>query len=220
MQSIAKTCSSGRRAAIADRYDTRGYYRVGNGAKTLVTFDESKDRYLNRWTPPRAFSFSDMTYEILSKETAVVVGLAEWQAATGEKAGLSYSALLVKGRDGWRIRVEDESFSPVDYVTKPVSGDRNKTGPVNYILTAQPGASIAAHRHSQAMQIKVVSGRKLILMGDLENAKVQIFDAGSTFTIPANVWHLEWWETETVEDITILAPWKTERATPATPRSK
>jgi len=30
---------------------------------------------------------------------------------------------------------------------------------------------------------------------------------------------MEWWETETVEEINIIAPWTTERATPSTPRT-
>jgi hypothetical protein len=68
------------------------------------------------------------------------------------------------------------------------------------------------------MKITVKSGRKYILMGDLDNAKVQRFEAGSTFVIPANTWHVEWWETETVEEIEIMAPTRTERATPTTPR--
>lgn len=214
----AEDLRQGRREAIANRYDRRGYYRVGNGGKTFVSFEDSKNRYLNRWTPPKSFAWKDLSFEILSKDAAAVVGLFDWQAATGEKATLSYTALLVKQPDGWRIRVEDESISPNGYTTQPISGDRNKPGPVKYSLTAQPGASIAAHKHSQEMRIKVVSGRKFILMGDLDNAKVQIFEAGTSFVIPANVWHVEWWETETVEEIDITAPWTTDRATPATPR--
>lgn len=52
-------------------------------------------------------------------------------------------------------------------------------------------ASIAAHRHSVDMKITVREGRKFILMGDLENARVQVFEVGSTFVIPANTWHME-----------------------------
>lgn len=50
----------------------------------------------------------------------------------------------------------------------------------------------------------------------LENACVQVFEASSTFVIPANTWHMEWWET--VEEIEIIAPMKTERASPSTLR--
>ncbi len=70
------------------------------------------------------------------------------------------------------------------------------------------------------MNIKVISGRKLILMGDLDNAKVQVVEAGSSVLIPANTWHVEWWETETLEEISGTGPMKTERASPASPRIK
>jgi hypothetical protein len=66
--------------------------------------------------------------------------------------------------------------------------DCNPTKPAcfHYYYQAPAGASLAAHRHSVAMKITVRFGRKFILMGDLDNARVQRFDAASTFTIPAN----------------------------------
>ena len=215
--SYAEDLRSARREAIADRYDPRGYFRVGNGSKTLVSFENNKKRYLTRWTGPKSFAWKDLSFEVLSPEAVAVIGLFDWQAATSEKATVSYTALLVKQSGKWRIRVEDESVSPLGYTTQPISGDR-AGGPVKYTLTAQPGASISAHRHSAEMRVKVRTGRKFILMGDLSNAKVQVFEAGSSFVIPANTWHLEWWETETIEEIDIIAPWTTERATPSTPR--
>lgn len=216
--SYAEDLRAGRRAAIADRYDPRGYFRLGNGSKTLVSFEDNKKRYLTRWTPPKAFAWKDLSVEVLLPDAAAVTGLFDWQAAAGDKATISYSALLVKQSGKWRIRIEDESISPLGYTIQPISGDQTG-GPIKYTLTAQPGTSIAAHRHSAEMRIKVVSGRKFILMGDLDNTKVQVFEAGSSFVIPANTWHVEWWETETVEEIDIVAPWTTERAAPSTPRT-
>ena len=58
----------------------------------------------------------------------------------------------------------------------------------------------------------------LPVMGDLETAKVQRLDAGATIVIPANTWHVEWWETETVIEAETIAPTGTERAMPASPR--
>jgi quercetin dioxygenase-like cupin family protein len=207
-----------RREEIADRYDARGYFGLGNGRKELVTFEENKRRYLKEWTGPKAFEWRDLSYEILSPTAATVVGVGEWTAASGQKTVLSYTALLTKQAGQWRIRVEDESVNSSGMASKTISGDRNTPGIWRYTFTAQPGTSIAAHRHSSEMRITVKSGRKFILMGDLETAKVQRFEAGSTFVIPANAWHVEWWETETVEEIEITAPTRTERATPATPR--
>ena len=91
-------------------------------------------------------------------------------------------------------------------------------GCFHFYYQAPAGASLAAHRHSVAMKITVRFGRKFILMGDLDSARVQRFDAGSTFTIPANTWHVEWWETETLEDVEGIGPMQTERASPETPR--
>jgi quercetin dioxygenase-like cupin family protein len=207
-----------RREEIANRYDPRGYFSVGNGRKELVSFEENKRRYLKDWTGPKAFEWRDLSYEILSPTAAAVVGLGEWTAASGQKIVLSYTALLTKQAGQWRIRVEDESVNSSGTASKTISGDRNTPGVWKYTFTAQPGASIAAHRHTSEMRITVKNGRKFILMGDLETAKVQRFEAGSTFVIPANTWHVEWWETETVEEIEITAPTRTERATPATPR--
>lgn len=217
--SYAEDLRSARREAIANRYDRRGYFSLGNGRKQLVSFEESKNRYLNRWTGPKSFEWKDLSIEVLSPDAAVVTGLFDWQPISGEKATLSYSSLLTKQSGEWLIRVEDESISPVGYTTKPVSGSSSQPGLYKYILTAQPTASIAAHCHSVEMKITVRSGRKFILMGDLNNAKVQVFEAGSTFVIPAQTWHVEWWETETVEEIEVVAPMVTERASPSTPRT-
>ena len=217
--SYAEDLRLGRREAIADRYDARGYYSVGNGAKTLVSFEDAKKRYMTRWTMPKAFDWKDLSFEILSPVTAAVVGQFDYQAGSGEKATFSYSAVLNKQAGRWRIRIEDESFNTLGYATKNITGNRDTPGPYKYTLTAQPATAISAHRHTADMKITVKSGRKFILMGDLDTAKVQKLETGSTFVIPANTWHVEWWEDETVEEIEMIAPTRTERATPGTPRT-
>jgi hypothetical protein len=202
-----------KRESIAARYDERGYYRMGNGSKRFVPMADVKEAYLKRWSPPKTFAWKDLSIEIMSPEAAVVTSLFDWETST-----LSYTALLTKRLGKWLIRVEDESMSPTLYAIKDISGSRSVPGPFKYTLTAQPTASISAHRHSVDMKITVKSGQKFILMGDLNATKVQRFDVGSTFTIPAGTWHVEWWETETVEEIEVVSPMKTERASPATPR--
>jgi hypothetical protein len=101
-----------RRGAIANRYDPRGYYRMGNGSKTFVSFDDVKNRYLTRWTGPKSFEWRDISIEVLSSEAAIIVGLFDWQRDAGEKTTFSYTGLLVKHSGKWRIRVEDESGTP------------------------------------------------------------------------------------------------------------
>ena len=204
--------------SVANRYDQRGYFSVGNGRKELVSFEDNKRHYLKEWTGPKAFEWRDLSFEILSPTAASVIGIGDWTAASGQKIVISYTALLTKQAGQWRIRVEDESVNSSGMASKTISGDRSTPGVWKYTFTAQPGASIAAHRHSSEMKITVKSGRKFILIGDLETAKVQRFEPGATFVIPANAWHVEWWETETVEEIEITAPTRTERATPASPR--
>jgi len=215
----AEDLRAARREAIADRYDRRGYFRVGNGNKTFVSFEDTKKRYLSGWTPPKSFVWKELSVEVLSPEAALVVGQSDSQAATGETRIASYSGLLIKDSGKWRIRVEDESISPLGFTTETISGDRNAPGLYKYRLKATPGASIGAHRHLMDMKIFVRAGRKFILMGDLETAKLQVFETGSTFVIPANTWHVEWWEAETIEEIELVAPMITERATPVTPRT-
>src|SRR6476661_3204912 len=87
----AEDLRQGRREAIVDRYDPRGYYSLGNGNKQFVTFAEAKVRYTTRWTPPKSFVWKDLTFEILSPDSATVVGLFDWEAPTGDKGTLSYS---------------------------------------------------------------------------------------------------------------------------------
>ena len=105
-------------------------------------------------------------------------------------------------------------------IYRDLDGDPTKPGRFHYYYQAPAGASLAAHRHSVAMKITVRFGRKFILMGDLDHARVQRFDAGSTFTIPANTWHVEWWETETLEEVEGIGPMQTEQASPETPRQE
>jgi hypothetical protein len=59
----------------------------------------------------------------------------------------------------------------------------------------------------------------MVPMGpDLESARVQRFDAGTEFDIPAGMWHVEWFEIDTLVEISGLGPMRTDRATPSTPR--
>src|SRR6187549_3779783 len=44
-----------RREAIAKRYDSAGYFRLGNGNKRFYTFEQIKTRYLGTWMAPKSF---------------------------------------------------------------------------------------------------------------------------------------------------------------------
>jgi hypothetical protein len=207
-----------RTEAIANRYDSRGYFALGNGTKRFVSFEDNKKNYMTRWTGPKSFEWRDLSFEILSPSSASVIGVFDWTNAAGAKDTLSYTGVLTKQSGQWRIRVEDESSNSIGISTSVISGDPSTPGPFKYSVTARPGSSLGAHRHPNDVKITIKSGRMFVLMGDLETAKVQRFDAGSTFVIPAKTWHVEWWEDPTVADAETTAPTRTERATPATPR--
>jgi quercetin dioxygenase-like cupin family protein len=203
--------------AIAARYDSRGYFRMGNGTKTLVSYEDNQKRYLNNWAGPKSFKWKNLSIEVLSPDSAVVTALFDWRIGSSESRLYSYTGLLTKQSGKWRIRLEDESGAP-PILTTPITGNSNSAGAFKYLFKGLAGTSIAAHRHSVEQRITVRSGRKFILMGDLTKTTTQIFEAGSSFTIPANTWHVEWWETDTIEEIEGTGPMLTERATPATPR--
>lgn len=206
-----------RGEAIAARYDSRGYYRMGNGTKMLVSFEDNKKRFVNKWDGPKSFEWKNLSIEILSADSAVVTALFDWQIGNSESRLYSYTGVLMKRSGKWRIRLEDESGAPLN-LTTPITGNSSSAGAFKYLFKGLAGTSIAAHRHSVEQRITIRSGRKFILMGDLTKSTAQIFETGSSFTIPANTWHVEWWETDTIEEIEGTGPMLTERAMPATPR--
>ena len=96
-----------RGAAIAERYDPRGAYAMGNGRKSYQSAADLKKKYL-AFTAPKHFAWKDLSIDVISADTVAVLGLFEWQT-TGQINTYSYTGLLIK-RDGkWLIRVEDES---------------------------------------------------------------------------------------------------------------
>lgn len=101
-----------RREKLADRYDPRGVYHMGNGSKNFETLAQIRDIYMTKWIGPKAFEWKDLSVEVLSKEAAAVLARFEWTTAKGQVLNFSYTGVLVK-RDGkWRIRIEDESTMP------------------------------------------------------------------------------------------------------------
>ena len=104
-------------------------------------------------------------------------------------------------------------------VLRQIAGVRTEPGPFRYYYRTPATTSLAAHRHTAAIRIQVLEGRQYILMGpDLETARAQSFAAGTAFDIPAGMWHVEWFEEDTLVEISGIGPMRTERATPTTPR--
>lgn len=101
-----------RREAIANRYDRRGVYLMGNGSKRFQTLEQIKETYMTKWSGPKSFAWKDLSVEVISKDSAAVVAKFEWVTASGEKFDFSYTGLLIKYKGEWRIRIEDESMAP------------------------------------------------------------------------------------------------------------
>ena len=89
-------------------------------------------------------------------------------------------------------------------------GDTQQPGPYKYQLKIPAGARLAAHRHSNDVHVKVLSGSMFIIIGEpLESSRAQHFTTGSVFVVPANTWHDEWWDEETVLEAEGVGPMET-----------
>lgn len=118
-----------RTEAVANRYDDRGYFSLGNGGKRFVSFEDNKKHYTTRWTGPKSFAWRDMSFEVLGPDSAAVVGLFDWTGQPGTTDTGSYTAVLIRRSGQWKIRVEDESFNTTGFSTKTITGDRFTPGP-------------------------------------------------------------------------------------------
>jgi hypothetical protein len=112
MSRYADDLRHGRRRAIADRYDRRGAYRVGEGEKTLEEWHLILAAYLTQWSPPATFGWRELSFETINDDAIVVIGLFDWGLPDGRKLSFSYTGLLVRQDGEMRIRLEDESMSP------------------------------------------------------------------------------------------------------------
>jgi hypothetical protein len=111
-EAYAEDLRQHRRAAIAERYDRRGVYFLGNGSKTLESYEAVRNSYLTKWTGPKSFVWQDLSIEVLSPNAAVVLARFAWQTEKGETLTFSYTGVVLRQAGQWRIRVEDESRQP------------------------------------------------------------------------------------------------------------
>jgi len=89
-------------------------------------------------------------------------------------------------------------------------GDPRQSGPFKYQLKIPAGTRVAAHRHSQDVRVKVLSGSMFIIIGEpLESSRARRFAAGSVFLVSAHAWHDEWWDEETVVEAEGVGPMET-----------
>jgi quercetin dioxygenase-like cupin family protein len=80
-------------------------------------------------------------------------------------------------------------------------GDPGKAGPFKYQLKIAAGSRAAVHRHSQDVHVKVLSGSMFIIIGEPLDR--------SSFVVPANAWHDEWWDEESMLEAEGVGPMET-----------
>jgi hypothetical protein len=112
MKSYATELQIDNRDALANRYDPRGAYFVGQGEKKFMTVEQIMKTYRESWKPPASFAWSDLSYEVVSNDAVVVVGGFDWGISNNKTLHFSYSALLIRSDGHLRIRLEDESPLP------------------------------------------------------------------------------------------------------------
>ena len=111
-------------------------------------------------------------------------------------------------------REPDNQWQPLDTVPgafrRYLVGDNRQPGPFKYQLKIPAGARLAAHKHSKDVHVKVLSGSMFIIIGEpLDSSRAQHFVTGSTFVVPANAWHDEWWDQESVLEAEGVGPVET-----------
>ena len=112
MDAYAADLRAGARERIADRYDPRGAWLVGEGRKALHPADSIRARYVGRWRPPASFEWEDLSYEAVGPDAVVVTGRFLWGVSAERRFTYSYTGLLLRQGGRLRIRLEDESGAP------------------------------------------------------------------------------------------------------------
>ena len=76
-----------------------------------------------------------------------------------------------------------------------LAGDPGKPGPFRFELKVPAGARAEEHKHSTDVRVTVVSGSMHIVIGEpFEDVRAQHYAAGTSFVVPAEAWHVEWWD--------------------------
>lgn len=109
MEAYGNDLRKGDREAVAAYYDRRGAYFAGNGKKQYRSYDEIHQRYAQSWRPPVSVAWRDMSYEAVGEHAVLVIGLLDWGTPDAGVVTFSYSGLLLRDGQSFKIRLEDES---------------------------------------------------------------------------------------------------------------
>ena len=114
MDTYARELIAGDRAAVAARYDRSGAWMVRSGVARRMAHDAIVQRYAERWRPPAAFEWRDLTFIPSGEDAVTVVGRFVWTAEGREPELVSFHGRFVREDGELLILVEDET---------PVSGE-------------------------------------------------------------------------------------------------
>jgi quercetin dioxygenase-like cupin family protein len=107
-------------------------------------------------------------------------------------------------------------FLPAGAQISVLEGNPSEKGPVTLRLKFPANYNIAAHWHSMAEAVTVVSGTFNIGMGDkLDRQASQALTAGGFVLLPANMRHFAWTAVPTVVQINLQGPFDIFYVNPA-----
>ena len=93
-----------------------------------------------------------------------------------------------------------------------VAGDADRPGPFRFELKVPAGARAEAHSHSVEVRVKVLRGSMFIIIGEpLDRQRAKNYLTGSSFVIPANTRHIEWWDRDSLMEAEGVGPMITTR---------
>jgi hypothetical protein len=107
-------------------------------------------------------------------------------------------------------------FLPAGAQISVLEGNPSEKGPVTLRLKFPANYNVAAHWHSMAEAVTVVSGTFNIGMGDkLDRRASQALTAGGFVLLPANMRHFAWTAVPTVVQINLQGPFDIFYVNPA-----
>ncbi|MFO6448722.1 hypothetical protein ACLBKU_16435 [Erythrobacter sp. NE805] len=110
----AAELEAGDRPAILARYHPEGAWMVRKGVPRLLDFAALTERYLGAaWQPPARFAWADLRIELVGSAGALAVGQFVWERANGRRELISYTGLLLRVEEAWKIRLEDENLAEI-----------------------------------------------------------------------------------------------------------
>lgn len=114
MDAYARDLRLGSRAALVARYAAAGVRQIQPARVHEASLNELRRFYQDAWSPPRAFAWRDLKYDVLGADAVLVSGSFDWTIRSWlAPVGYQYVALLRREPDsGFRIALEAESPVP------------------------------------------------------------------------------------------------------------